>query len=261
MWCTKIVHQGDRKVIHYHGGPITPVRTAIGVWSRGHAFVSFARPDQIALAAEVSQTFAVDSGAFSSWTKGVNMDVVAYADWVQTWGRHPGFDWCLIPDVIDGDEKENDSLISRWCASVSERVSVPVWHMHESIARLQRLTEDWPRVALGSSGRYASVGSEAWWGRMRDAMDAVCDADGRPRTKLHGLRMLNSEVFTRLPLSSADSTNLAQNHSAVSLQYGLTDGTGAAVLQSRIESKQSASAWNRGASGFSMFEAIETANL
>jgi len=28
---------------------------------------------------------------------------------------------------------------------------------------------------------------------------------------LHGLRMLNSRIFTELPLSSADSTNVARN--------------------------------------------------
>ncbi len=45
---------------------------------------------------------------------------------------------------------------------------------------------------------------------MAQAMAQACDL-GRPRVKLHGLRMLDVEVFSRLPLASADSTNVARN--------------------------------------------------
>jgi hypothetical protein len=46
---------------------------------------------------------------------------------------------------------------------------------------------------------------------MKSAMRVCCDASGMPRTRLHGLRMLNPELFSQLPLSSADSTNVARN--------------------------------------------------
>ena len=45
---------------------------------------------------------------------------------------------------------------------------------------------------------------------MGEAMDAIC-IDGRPACKLHGLRMLSTEIFTKLPLASADSTNASRN--------------------------------------------------
>ena len=45
---------------------------------------------------------------------------------------------------------------------------------------------------------------------MAETMNAIC-TDGLPACKLHGLRMLDPEVFTRLPLASADSTNIARN--------------------------------------------------
>jgi hypothetical protein len=50
-----------------------------------------------------------------------------------------------------------------------------------------------------------------WWNRIDEAMKVVCDCKGRPLVKLHGLRMLNPKVFTRLPFSSADSTNIGRN--------------------------------------------------
>ena len=36
-----------------HGGPITPAMAAHRIWTGRHAFVSFARPEQLPLAAEV----------------------------------------------------------------------------------------------------------------------------------------------------------------------------------------------------------------
>jgi hypothetical protein len=42
-------------------------------------------------------------------------------------------------------------------------------------------------------------------------MDAICDEEGRPTCKLHGLRMLDPTIFSQLPFASADSTNVAQN--------------------------------------------------
>ena len=45
--------------------------------------------------------------------------------------------------------------------------------------------------------------AEVWW--------AVLDDKGRARTKLHGLRMLNPAITSRVPLASADSTNVARN--------------------------------------------------
>lgn len=231
-------------MIHYHGGPITPLTVADAVWRGRHAFVSFERPEQIALAAEVCQSFALDNGAFTAWTKGGSVDVPAYAEWVREWMRHPGFDWCLIPDVIDGTEADNIGMVARWRElGVPFSVSVPVWHMHESLDRLRHMAVAWPRIAIGSSGRWATVGTADWWQRMAEVMDAVCDEGGRPKCKLHGLRMLNPDVFTHLPLASADSTNVARNHARESRRYQLTDGMGAIVITGRVEANQSESVW------------------
>lgn len=198
-------------MIHYHGTPITPSSVATAILRARHACVSFAHPGDVELAAEVCQSFILDNGAFSLWKVGGVVDVEAYAEWVRFWSRHPGFDWCLIPDVIDGDEAANDVMLARWQQTGLWAFGVPVWHLHESLERLARLCHAFPRVALGSSGDYATVGDAVWWARMGEAMSVACDEEGRPLTKLHGLRMLNPTVFSQLPLSSADSTNVARN--------------------------------------------------
>lgn len=229
-------------MIHYHGTPITPRTAAIAALSRRHAMVSFANPQDIDLTAEICQSFALDNGAYPIFTSGKgDIDVVAYAEWVAQWGQHPACDWCLIPDKIDGTERENDQLIERWS---SRCAAVPVWHLHESPDRLRTLAHAWTRVALGSSGEYWEVGSAKWWHRMGEAMGVACE-DGFPVAKLHGLRMLNPTIFSQLPLSSADSTNVARNIGIDKRWKGpyvpKSKATRALVLIDRIEAHASAS--------------------
>lgn len=50
-------------MIHYHGGPITPVDAAVTLWTRRHAFVAFASRSQTPLAFEVCQSVAADCSA------------------------------------------------------------------------------------------------------------------------------------------------------------------------------------------------------
>lgn len=231
-------------MLHYHGLPITPETAAVAAVSGGHAFVSFRHPSQLSLAAAVCQSFAVDNGAFSAWRSGVPVtDWSEYYAWVER-ARVPSMDFAVIPDVIDGDERDNDALIDEWPHGA---LGAPVWHLHESLERLRRLAGTWPRVCLGSSGDYAQIGTLRWWGRMADAVAAISDGDGRPATRLHGLRMLDRRVVEAVPLASADSTNIARNigiDSAWSGRYQPTTKEGrAAVMRQRIESIQSPAAW------------------
>lgn len=233
-------------MIAYHGTPVGGTRQDGARFLAGrHALVPFPRQDDIGIVADVCQSFVFDNGAFSIWNKGGTLDVDGYTRWVEQWHRHPGFDWALIPDVIDGDEVANDALLSAW---PREMRGVPVWHLHESIDRLVRLATDWQMVAIGSSGQWSSPGTRPWWKRIGAAMDAICDDQGRPACKLHGLRMLNPEIFQSLPLASADSTNATVNGGSIS-RFGMytppTAGQRANVIADRIESHNSSPIWQR----------------
>jgi hypothetical protein len=231
-------------MIHYHGTPIGGSRQDTARFLIGrHALVPFPRQDDMGIVAEACQSFVFDNGAFSVWKQGGALDVPGYIKWCEEWHRHPAFDWALIPDVIEGDEAENDALLREWPRAVK---GVPVWHMHESVERLVRLASEWETVALGSSGEWASPGTTAWWARMTEAMNAICDEQGRPKCRLHGLRMLDPAIFTALPLASADSTNAAVNSGSLD-RFGMytppTSSQRAAVIAARIESHNSPAVW------------------
>jgi len=232
-------------MIHYHGLPMSNMHDMIRAFATHHAMVSYENPEQLEIAAEVCQSIVLDNGAFSAWKAKKTYDFIGYAEWAAKWIKHPCVDWCVIPDIIDGTEADNDALLDNW--KLPDAVSVPVWHMHESLDRLSRLVK-YPRIALGSSGEFAVVGDDKWWRRMSEAMAVVCDSDGMPRVKLHGLRMLNPGVFSKLPLSSADSCNVARNvgiDQKWTGTYAPASRTARAiVLMERIERHASAFRWN-----------------
>jgi hypothetical protein len=183
-------------MVHYHGGPFSDTETSVVVWRGRHAIISFARPDQIKTAADICQSFCLDNGAYSAWRLRVRFDSNRYYRWLDRWLRHPGCDFAIVPDRIDGTEKENDELLKQW--PFERWPGCAVWHMHEGLRRLQRLVNEWPRVAIGSSGKYHNPGNPEWWQRMKAAMRVCCDTSGMPKTRLHGLRMLSPAIFSRL---------------------------------------------------------------
>lgn len=236
-------------MIHYHGGPITPDTCAARAWKGRHAFVSFAAQQQMGLAATHCQSFAFDNGAFSFWKAKKAVNWLAYYIWVDTWLRHPGFDFAVIPDVIGGSEEENDALLEQWAFPL--HLSAAVWHVNESMERLVRLARTYPRVCIGSSGAFDVSKPRAFLARMDEVMPFIVDRHGRPICKLHGLRMLNPVIFSALPLSSADSTNVARNIGIDKAWKGtyqpVSKETRTTILVERIEHHNSAETWKRAA--------------
>lgn len=231
-------------MLHYHGTPIGGSRQDTARFLIGrHALVPFGRIDDIGAVSNYCQSFILDNGAYSHWKAGKGeVDFFEYYKWCYSLYQHPGFDWCLIPDVIDGTEQNNVELVMKWVRIGSKVKGVPIWHLHESLDYLEWLVNAFEIVALGSSGIWSSPGTKSWWKRMSDAMKVICDEEGRPKCKLHGLRMLDPEIFTKLPLSSADSTNAAVNSGSLS-RFGMymppTSSQRAAVIADRIEQNNS----------------------
>ena len=244
-------------MIHYHGLPITPSTAANNAINCGHAFVRFGHSDQLALAIEVCQSFAVDNGAFSAWKSGNPVtDWTPYYEWAGGMLRVPSCDFAVIPDVIDGSEQDNDALITEW--PLPKHFGAPVWHMHESIARLVRLSVKFPRVCIGSSGQFASIGNQPWWDRINDAFESICDEQGRPMCRVHGLRMLDVGVFGKLPFASADSTNIGRNVGIDQKWKGTylppDKNVRATVMRARIESVNAPHVWTRPPTQKGLFE-------
>lgn len=195
------------EVIHYHGTPITPASVLEDLAGR-HFCVSFASPRQVSTCHRIGQSVMLDNGAFTFWTKKKEPDWAAYMDWAEEWLTYPTT-WAVIPDVINGDERDNDDLLRIW-EERSLPKGFPVWHLHESLERLRELVERYSRVCFGSSGQYAEVNTPEWHLRASEAFDAIADDKGR----VPWVHMLRGMRFSGgvYPFASVDSTDIARNH-------------------------------------------------
>jgi hypothetical protein len=239
-------------MIVYHGTPLGGDRAGVARFLNGrHALVPFLRQEDCAVALACCQSVVFDNSAFTAWKQGEPItDWEPYYEWCREYARHPAFAWAIIPDVVDGTEKQNDALIHEWqtqCWDFHNR-GVPVWHLHEGIGRLKNLARRYDRVCLGSSGEFPTPGAPNWWRRMREAMDAICDKHGRPECRLHGLRMAAPEITSRFPFASVDSTNVAQNASLLP-RFGMYSPPQrwqrAEILARRMEHFEAAERFNR----------------
>ncbi|EAB9928074.1 hypothetical protein D7O28_18465 [Salmonella enterica subsp. enterica] len=211
--------KGVEDVIHYHGTPVWGDAGnvhRIAVTGAG-AFVSYARPDQLAASIKYALSVAIDNGAFSAWKRGLVIDWQQFYQWLIPHYHHPKLSFFVIPDVVEGGEADNDALIAKLPRCFKDKAA-PVWHLHESLHRLVELCREWPRVCFGSSGEYATIRIQLWHRRMSEAFETIYCKHSFS-TQVHGLRMLDGRVLGNYPLATADSTNLACNVPKFEVKY------------------------------------------
>lgn len=175
----KCKHSVEAKVIKYHGTPIGGTKRDALLFLQGrHALVSYATPQHLSEVVNCCESFCLDNGAFTVWKSGKGtVNEQGYLNWVSKLRDHPAFDFFIIPDIIDGTEKENNEAVSRW---KNERGGLPVFHLSESPSRLRWLAGKFPKVCLGSTSRWPAVGSKDWWPHMGRFMDTICKAGVPP---------------------------------------------------------------------------------
>jgi hypothetical protein len=121
----------------------------------------------------------------------------------------------VIPDVIGGTEQENAELLTDFhcCGIVDTDRCIPVWHMHESMDYLRHLCDSWAYLAIGSSGKYAQVGTPKWHRRIGQAMKTLNRATLRHGMRRPWVHMMRAQAeLHNYDFDSCDSCNVAVNH-------------------------------------------------
>jgi hypothetical protein len=160
----------------------------------------------------------LDNGAFTAWQKGETLaweHWEKFAEWAAGIMARCPQAVAVTPDVIGGTEQQNAELMIDFmcCGIVETDRCMPVWHMHESLDHLRYLTDYGKYLAIGSSGKYAKVGTPKWHRRIGEALRAINRATirvGLMRPWLHMMRA-QSEMHA-YPFDSCDSCNVAVNH-------------------------------------------------
>jgi len=187
--------------------PVTPNSVFDEHLADKNLVISYLRPDNYSRAVKNKQTIYFDNGAFTFFRKKITPNYDKFYSFLED----KFFDKFFIPDIIDGTEEQNNKLIEEVPNHLKYK-AIPVFHLHESLERLKMLINEWSYIALGSSGKYWNFGTKEWFARMDQIMQIVCNKDGKPLVKIHMLRCLNKDIFTKYPFYSGDSSNFARNH-------------------------------------------------
>lgn len=215
-------------MIKYYGTPLSPIKIFNEAMEGRNCLIPFPNPQDFKRAVKLCDKVILDNGAFTTWGR-VKKGKIENINWDEHWGKYylwveeniSFIEFFFIPDVIDGTEEENDDLLQEFIDKYKYEKDgmkiinkgVPIWHINESLERLDRLVKGYEYIAIGSAGEYATLGTFRWHRRMNEAMGVICSKDGTPKVKVHMLRCLNPKIFMMYPFYSGDSTGLAQNHS------------------------------------------------
>lgn len=187
--------------------PITPLKVFNKYFINKNVVISFLRAEQYKQAVKNNCNIYFDNGAYTYFRKKIKPDWDKFYKFLE----NKIYERFFIPDIIDGTEEENNKLIQNLPKHLKPK-AIPVFHLHESNQRLIDLIQEWDYIALGSSGKYWKIGTLDWFLRMNELMKILCDEKGNPKVKIHMLRCLDEQIFTKFPFYSGDSSNFARNH-------------------------------------------------
>ena len=224
------------------GTPVTPKRLLPSL--AGSSFcVSHADPRDLDRVIELvgeEEILVLDNGAFSHWRQGAGaIDRTKFWTWANAAQARSSQAVAVIPDVIEGSERENLEEVS-WAlreelADFPER-TMAIWHLDESLDQLAVLCRLMNFVGFGSCAEFdVQRKRSAYMARIREASAVVdqVERDHDRRPWIHLMRGLG--VFAELTrFESADSTNIAVNHSRYKAEHG---DDRAAFLRRRIQAQ------------------------
>lgn len=242
----------------FHGTPITPDALLKGLRKRTYCFcVSYWRPDQIALVAQIARRVMIDNGAFSIWMANrraaakalkaglrppepVVVDRIfrdGFLAFVREWlPQCPPGSFFVPFDEIEAGSQVQNALLEEMPEGMRALAS-PVWHMNEPIDRAVGLAIVYGRLCVGSTDEFVTVGSRAWRGRMDDLFNRLKADFGDDLPPVHMLRGMQCQKDDfDYPFVSVDSTDLGRNHNRLADALGdITDMTKQQLFQGRVD--------------------------
>lgn len=142
----------------------------------------------------------LDSGAFSMFTQGIDVDIPAYVDYIKTHG-----DIIEAASVLDGigDPKltfENQKILEDSGVEV-----LPCFHYGEPIEYLEYYIKHYDYITLGGMVPISTPDLRKWLDYIWEHY--LTDEHGWPILKVHGFGLTSLSLMERYPWFSVDSTS------------------------------------------------------
>jgi len=159
----------------------------------------------------------LDSGAFSAWTKKINIDLDKYIAFCLEYNSY--IDYVVNLDVIPGEwgqkalpSAEIERSASKGWANYQYMLSkgipkdklIHIFHQGEDFKWLEKMVAVIPYIGLSPANDRSTSEKQQW---LDDCMKYVCDDKGYPKVKWHGFAVTSLRLMFRYPWYSVDSTS------------------------------------------------------
>lgn len=145
----------------------------------------------------------LDSGAFSAFTLGEEMDLGLYCQFIKS-----NADIVDFPSVLDGI---GDPFKTYQNQVVMEKLGtnpLPCFHFGEDERYLEHYVANYKFITLGGMVPHTTQENQIWLDRMWSKY--LCNPDGSPKIKVHGFGMTSPRLMMRYPWFSVDSSSWVQ---------------------------------------------------
>jgi hypothetical protein len=141
----------------------------------------------------------MDSGAFSAYTQKTTVDINKYIEFLHT-NKHKLDVYCCLDVIGDAEATwKNFDIMKK--AGLDP---LPVFHVGEDFKYLHKCLE-YEYFCLGGMATTILKNNRAAF--LDKCFSIICDKEGYPKSKVHGLGMTDFELMLRYPFYSVDSTS------------------------------------------------------
>jgi len=162
----------------------------------------------------------LDSGAFSAWTQGREIDIDAYiqfclehqdlVDAVANLDVIPGHPYKRITqkDIEDSAKRGWENYEKMLAAGIPKNKLVHIFHQGEDMKWLEKMVRVMPYIGLSPANDKTRDQKLMWLDRC---MECVTDKNGMPLVKFHGFAVTSLDMLLRYPWYSVDSSTWVVN--------------------------------------------------
>jgi hypothetical protein len=152
----------------------------------------------------------LDSGAFSAYTLGVDIDLPTYCDYIKRnadlWRVEDGV---MMASVLDGIGDPLKTYQNQLAMEQLGAKPLPCFHAGEDERYLEHYVKNYEYITLGGMVGSSTKQLCIWLDRMWDKY--LTDGSGRPRLKVHGFGITAIPITERYPWYSVDSSSWIQS--------------------------------------------------
>lgn len=152
----------------------------------------------------------LDSGAFSAFTKGVEIDLGEYVEFVKSYSDIiERVDGNLMASVLDGIGDPYKTYCNQMKMEQLGVRPLPCFHYNEDIRYLEYYMENYDYITIGGMVPIETQQLIYWLDTLFEKH--LCDGSGRPRVKVHGFGVTREVLMRRYPWYSVDSSSWVQS--------------------------------------------------